>query len=154
VSPPKITFLVNSGPDSIEAVRARGLARKLPPERTRFLFRDGSRLSTWFRWDAELKRDRPDLLYVLNTAMPGAALAVWWKRRHGVPFLLDTGDAIHEMARRRPSNPFLPINWLQHQLQALVQSPCHALIVNKQRPRHCCHHCPIQQQPIQILRHL
>ncbi len=38
---PKITFLVNSGPDSIEAVRARGLARRLPPEKTRFLFRNG-----------------------------------------------------------------------------------------------------------------
>lgn len=111
---PKITFLVNSGPDSIEAVRARGLARRLPPDKTRFLFRDGSRLSTWFRWDAELKRDRPDLLYVLNTAMPGAALAVWWRRRHGVPYLLDTGDAIHEMARRSgiQGGWRLPLLWL------------------------------------------
>ena len=92
---PKITFLVNSGPDSIEAVRARGLARRLPPDKTRFLFRDGSRIATGFRWDAELKRDRPDLLYGINTAMPGAALAVWWRRRHGIPYLLDTGDAIH-----------------------------------------------------------
>ena len=111
---PKITFLVNSGPDSIEAVRARGLARRLPPDKTRFLFRDGSRLSTWFRWDAELKRDRPDLLYVLNTAMPGAALAVWWRRRHGIPYLLDTGDAIHEMARRSgiQGGWRLPLLWL------------------------------------------
>ena len=111
---PKITFLVNSGPDSIEAVRARGLARQLPPDKTRFLFREGSRLSTWFRWDAELKRDRPDLLYVLNTAMPGAALAVWWRRRHGIPYLLDTGDAIHEMARRSgiQGGWRLPLLWL------------------------------------------
>lgn len=115
---PKITFLVNSGPDSIEAVRARGLARRLPPERTRFLFRDGSRLATWFRWDAELKRDRPDLLYVLNTAMPGAALAVWWRRRHGIPYLLDTGDAIHEMARRSgiQGGWRLPLLWVLEKL--------------------------------------
>ena len=111
---PKIIFLVNSGPDSIEAVRARGLARRLPPDKTRFLFREGSRLSTWFRWDAELKRDRPDLLYVINTAMPGAALAVWWWKRHGVPYLLDTGDAIHEMARRSgiQGGWRLPLLWL------------------------------------------
>ncbi len=126
MNPPKITFLVNSGPDSIEAVRARGLARRLPPDKTRFLFREGSRLSTWFRWAAELKRDRPDLLYVLNTAMPGAALAVWWRRWHGVPYLVDTGDAIHEMARRSgiQGGWRLPLLWLlekvSHRAAAVV----------------------------------
>ena len=100
MSPPRVTFLVNAGPHSIEAVRARGLTLSYPADRIQFLFREGSRVSTVRRWHRELRNGRPDLLYVLNTALPGVPLAVWWRRVHGLPYLLDTGDAIVEMARR------------------------------------------------------
>ena len=131
---PRVTFLVNGGPDSIEAVRARGLARQLPPERTRFLFREGSRLASWWRWQAELKRDRPDLLYVLNTAMPGAALAIWWKGLHDTPYLLDTGDAIHVMARQSgiQAGWRLPLLWL---LERTAQRNAAAVVVRGTRHR-------------------
>lgn len=98
--PPRVTFLVNSGPNSIEAVRARGLAQAHPPERVQFLFREGGRWNSCRRWHREACRFQPDMLYVLNTAIPGVPLASYWSRRRGVPFILDTGDAIVEMARR------------------------------------------------------
>jgi len=97
--PPRITFLVNAGPNSIEAVRARGLARSHPPERVQFLFRDGGRWDTCRRWHRELQKHPPEAIYVLNTALPGVPLAVRWSRRRGIPFVVDTGDAIVEMAR-------------------------------------------------------
>lgn len=97
---PRVAFLVHGGPASIEAVRARGLANGYPGDRVRFLWREGSRSQTAVRWQASIRADRPDLLYVLNTAIPGAPLACGWRSLGGLPFVLDTGDAVYEMARR------------------------------------------------------
>ena len=100
MNPPRVSFLINAGPNSIEAVRARGLARTQPIDRVQFLFREGSRWQTWRRWQEELKAFSPDVLYVVNTALPGVPLACRWARAQRVPFVLDTGDAIVDMARR------------------------------------------------------
>ena len=97
---PKVTVLVHGGPRSIEAIRAAGLARRLPAANLRVLYREGGRLATARRWHAALHGQRPDVLYVLNTALPGAPLAAWWSRVHRLPYILDTGDVIVEMARR------------------------------------------------------
>ena len=97
---PTITLLVHGGPRSIEAIRAAGLSRRLPAGHLRVLFREGGRLATARRWHAALREHRPDLVYVMNTALPGALLAAWWRRVHGLPYILDTGDVILEMARR------------------------------------------------------
>ncbi len=97
---PKVTVLVHGGPQSIEAVRAAGLSRRLPATHLRVLYREGGRFATARRWHAALRDERPDVLYVLNTALPGAPLAAWWRRVHRLPYILDTGDVILEMARR------------------------------------------------------
>jgi glycosyltransferase involved in cell wall biosynthesis len=98
MNPPRIAFLINGSSTSIEAVRAKGLARRLPPQNALFLARRATRLETWRQWDAEIRRWQPDALYVLNTGLPGVPLAMRWKAR-GVPFILDTGDAIEAMAK-------------------------------------------------------
>ena len=130
---PHVVFLVNGGPDSIEAVRARGLAGQLSAS-VRFLFREGSRVASLWRWHRELKRLRPDLVYVLNTALPGALLAVWWRRFHGLPYLLDTGDAIYWMARLSGINAGwrLPLLWL---MEKAAQSHAATIIVRGTRHR-------------------
>jgi len=109
---PKLALLVNGGPDSIEAVRARGLAQHHPPERLLFLFRDADRRATASRWQAQLEAFQPQLLYIVNTALPGIQTAWQWHRR-GVPFILDTGDAVFEMARSAGTAPWwrLPLLW-------------------------------------------
>ena len=96
---PRVLVLVHGKPNSIEAVRAKGLTRLHPSDRLTFCFRDGSRKATMAAWNRERLQFRPDLVYVLNTAMPGALLAPWWRMRWGTPYVLDTGDAIFEMAR-------------------------------------------------------
>jgi glycosyltransferase involved in cell wall biosynthesis len=96
----RVALLVNAGPSSIEAVRARGLAQNLPSDQVLYLFREGGRWASYQRWNREMARFQPDVIYVLNTALPGVPLACRWSRRTGIPFILDTGDAIVEMARR------------------------------------------------------
>jgi glycosyltransferase involved in cell wall biosynthesis len=97
---PRITALVHGGPDSIEAVRIRGLTQAAPPGCVRLLFRSRDRRQTARDWGRDLDEQPPHLLYVLNTAMPGAPLAAWRRLNGGPPFLLDTGDVVFEMARR------------------------------------------------------
>lgn len=113
MSAPRLAILVNGGPQSAEAARARGLSRRHPPDRLRVLLREGSRLETARRWREELAAFKPDLLYVINTAMPGVQIACEWRARRGVPFVLDTGDAVFEMARAAGTEPFwkLPLLW-------------------------------------------
>jgi len=125
---PIVALLVHGGPDSVEAARARGLASKHPPDKVSLLFREGSRWSTAGRWSRELERISPGLLYVINTAMPGALLACWWRRRHRVPFVLDTGDVVYEMARSSGITPAWKWPALKV-VEALAQRMAHTIVV-------------------------
>lgn len=131
---PKVTFLVHGGPNSIEAIRARGLARQLPAETTRFCFRAGSRAATATAWRREVMTHPPDLLYVLNTALPGAVLAPWWSLTRGQRYLLDTGDAVFEMARQSGIGAGLKLPWLWF-FERLAHRQAAAVIVRGTRHR-------------------
>lgn len=130
----RVTFLVNGGPQSIEALRARALARQLPPPAARFLYREDSRLKSFWNWQRALRHERPDLLYVLNTALPGALQAAWWRRFHGVPYLLDTGDTVYWMARQSgiQAGWRLPLLWL---LEKIALQNAATIIVRGTRHR-------------------
>jgi glycosyltransferase involved in cell wall biosynthesis len=131
---PRVTFIVHGGPNSIEAVRARGLARRLDPQRTRFCFRTGSRAATAAAWRRELDAHPADLLYVLNTALPGAVLAPWWSVTSGQRYVLDTGDAVFEMAKRSGvgAGLKLPLLWFFEQA---AQRRAAAIVVRGTRHR-------------------
>ena len=129
---PRIAFLVHGGPDSIEAVRARGLSQNHPADKVHFLWRETTRLATGKTWHRQIKALNPDLLYVINTALPGAPLACWWRRCHGLPFVLDTGDVIYEMARHAGTTAAwkLPLlYWVESRAQRLA----HAVVVRGTR---------------------
>jgi glycosyltransferase involved in cell wall biosynthesis len=102
---PRIVFLVHGGPESAESVRARELSRRRDPTRIHILLRDAARRRVASAWHAELQRLQPEVVYVLNTGLPGAPLACWWRRIHGIPFILDTGDAIYELVRSAGLRP-------------------------------------------------
>ena len=131
---PRLTFLVHGRSDSIEAVRARGLAQQYPPEKIRFLFRETTRAITAKLWREDLRAHPPELLYVLNTALPGVPLALEKKFLKKIPFLLDTGDVIYEMARASGINagwrlPFLRVT------ETLAQRHARAIVVRGTRHR-------------------
>lgn len=131
---PRVTFLVHGSPHSIEAVRARGLARQLDPAATRFLFREGSRMETAAHWQREVSATNPDVLYVLNTALPGAVLAPWWRLAQGRRYVLDTGDAVFEMARASGIGGGLRLPWLWC-TERLAQRQAAAVVVRGTRHR-------------------
>src|SRR2546426_5877660 len=111
---PRVAVLVNGSSTSIEAVRARGLTDRHPPDKLLLLYRESRRDVTAFRWTRHLQAFGPDVVYVINTALPGALLACWWRLRRGVPFILDTGDVVAEMARSAGTAPVWkrPCLWL------------------------------------------
>ncbi len=131
---PNVTFLVHGGPNSIESIRAHGLARRLPPETTRYCFRGARRSATVSAWSQEIQSRPPDLLYVLNTALPGAILAPWWSITRGQRYLLDTGDAVYEMARQSGigAGSKLPLLWF---FERLAHRRASAVIVRGTRHR-------------------
>lgn len=125
---PRIAFLVHGGSTSVEAFRSRGLTRCYPQDRVRFLYRSGDRRTAALAWNAEIQSWRPDLLYIVNTALPGALLAPWWRWRHSLPYILDTGDAVYEMARSSGGYspwtlPFLRV------AETVAQRNAHAVVV-------------------------
>lgn len=129
---PSITFLLHGRSDSIEATRARGLTQQYPAEKLRFLCRETTRADTARHWRADLRAHPPELLYVLNTALPGALLALRENLFHGLPYVLDTGDVIYEMARASGINagwrlPFLRL------IESLTQRRARALVVRGTR---------------------
>ena len=128
----RVVFLVHGGPASVEAVRAQGLASRLPGERVAFLYREGPDSRVARHWWRELDRLRPALVYVVNTAMPGALLAPWWSRRHGLPYVLDTGDAIYEMERAAGMGPRWRLPLLRF-TEAFAQRRAAAIVVRGTR---------------------
>ncbi|HSH94172.1 MAG TPA: glycosyltransferase [Roseimicrobium sp.] len=113
MSAPRITILVNGSKDSIEAVRARGLSSRCAAGSVEILYREPDRNATARTWNESLDRRRPDLIYVINTAQPGLGVALSQRFRNRIPYILDTGDAVFEMARASGLAPLwrLPLLW-------------------------------------------
>ncbi|MFN0068460.1 MAG: glycosyltransferase [Limisphaerales bacterium] len=132
--PPRLAILVHGKPGGIEAVRACGLAAGWPEDRLLLLYREKDRRETAADWSRRLDEFRPEAVYVLNTAMPGAALAPRWCRRHGVPYLLDTGDVIFEMARRSGVTPLWKQPFLWH-FERLAQRRARTIVVRGTKHR-------------------
>lgn len=131
---PSVVALVHGSPASVEAMRIRGLSREMKPGSIHCLYREGSRGGTARRWHAEVCRHRPDLLYICNTAIPGVPLALSWKFRTRLPYILDTGDTIYEMARRSGigAGLRLPLLWL---VEKLAERHASAIVVRGTRHR-------------------
>lgn len=131
---PHVTALVHGSAASIESVRIRGLSRRAPDGAVQLLFREGSRFQTAQAWRNSCQRNPPDLLYVCNTAMPGAPFGVLRRWSHRTPFVLDTGDAVFEMARRSGigAGLKLPLLWL---VETLAQRQATAIVVRGTRHR-------------------
>jgi glycosyltransferase involved in cell wall biosynthesis len=125
---PRIVFLVHGVERSAAGVRARGLAQALAPSSVSFLHRAGGWAATWRAWDRQLRELSPDVIYVVNTALPGALLGPWWWSRRRVPFALDTGDAVCAMARSAGTEPRWkwPLLWAG---EAMAQSAARVVVV-------------------------
>ncbi|MCC7373822.1 MAG: glycosyltransferase [Verrucomicrobiales bacterium] len=129
-----VLTLVHGGPASVEIQRAQGLASSLSHGRVRIIGREGSRGSTALLWWRILRETSPSLVYVINTAMPGGWLVPWWSRRHRVPYILDTGDLVYEMALESGVGAGWKLPLLKR-VESMAQGRAAAIVVRGTRHR-------------------
>lgn len=118
--PPRLFMLVHGAEESVEAERARQLSLDYPRDRICIYYRGPKTAGAWGQAWRAIRAFGPELLYVMNTAWPGAPMACWLRRSRGVPFLLDTGDAIAAMARSSGTRPLWQWPGLQFFEQAAL----------------------------------
>lgn len=139
-----VMMLANGRRGAFEESRARALCGPLPGISFGTLFREAGMRATWHGWKRDLAACRPQLLYSINTALPAVPFALMWARRAGVPFVLDTGDLVFEMARRSGVEPMWrwPLLWVGERLawswsrNIVVRSECFREHLNARGYRH------------------
>ncbi|PLS01513.1 glycosyltransferase [Neobacillus cucumis] len=102
----KIAIIINSNRGSALCQRAKGLFSNLENEYSiYYLYRNGNRLQSIYSFLKELYELKPDIMYVLDTAIPGATSAIIYKLFFNTSYIIDTGDLGYELAvtRGRPS---------------------------------------------------
>ena len=96
----RVAFVVNGEFASAMGQRARAFAQRLPDRfDIRTMYRTGGKLSAIGRLVGEMRAFRPHTIYVFDMSLSGvlAATVVHLVRR--TPVLIDTGDAIYELAK-------------------------------------------------------
>lgn len=97
---PRVAFVVNGGPGSAMGERAAAFAYRLADRfDCRLVFRTDRGASALARMTRDLFAVRPVVCYVLDLAAAGVIAAALPKHLAGIPFVLDTGDAVVELGR-------------------------------------------------------
>lgn len=95
-----VCFLVNGGASSAAGRRAEAFATRLADRYDVSLVHRGPRkLASAAAMAAELIRTRPSLCYVVDMAYAGVLAAAVGRVARAVPVIVDTGDAIYELAK-------------------------------------------------------
>jgi len=113
---PKIAFVVNGACRSAMGERARGFTSHLHRYDIRIAYRSGNKLLATLRFTSWLVRVRPSLVYVLDIAYSGVLAAGLYKLFTRTPLLIDTGDAISELAKSMGRSNIG--KWLTRRLEA------------------------------------
>ena len=96
----KVAFLVNGGPTSAMAERAQAFQARL---HTRYAivtaYRTSRRLGSIVEFVKFLRRERPEIIYVFDLGYSGVIGAGVYSLVARTSVVLDTGDAIFELAR-------------------------------------------------------
>jgi glycosyltransferase involved in cell wall biosynthesis len=96
---PQIVVLINGTEGSAAAKRAQGLFTPLADRyKIHYAFRDAGKIGSLQRFFLILKKMRPDLVYVIDTAISGAGAALLARIFYKTPFIMDTGDLGYELA--------------------------------------------------------
>lgn len=96
----RVLFVVNGGETSAVAMRARAFAEAFSHEyRVAVVYRTGSRAASIARFLAGMWRERPDVCYVMDLAYSGILAAGIYRLARRTRLIVDTGDAIAELAR-------------------------------------------------------
>jgi glycosyltransferase involved in cell wall biosynthesis len=101
-----VAFVVNGDPPSPMGCRARAFAEQLRgPFDIEVFYRSKRKVWSAVRFLAALLRSRPKVCYVFDMAYSGVVAALMYKRLTRARVVIDTGDAITELARSMGRSP-------------------------------------------------
>ena len=115
-------LLLDTLPDDVEVVKVKAL-------NTRYTRRVGlgslalrSMVAYYREVSRLLKRQRFDLIYFSTTMFPLPALGRLWKRRFGVPYIIDMQDPwLSDYYLSKPKHERPPKFWFSHRLSQLTE---------------------------------
>lgn len=94
-----VLVLVNGHPGSAGGTRARGLFEPLQNQgRVDYFYRDFGKIASLRYFFQKISRLKPNLVYVIDTAISGAGAALLARCFRGIPYIVDTGDLGYELA--------------------------------------------------------
>ena len=96
---PRIAFIVNGDETSAMAQRARSFAGHMPRHDIRIAYRSASKVLATFGFLWFLLRTRPSVAYVFDISYSGVLAAAFYRLAFGNRMIIDTGDAITDLAR-------------------------------------------------------
>lgn len=96
---PVIAFIVNGDETSAMAQRARAFARHMPQQDIRIAYRSAKKMVSLFAFLWLLLLARPAVTYVFDISYSGVLAAVSYRLAFANRLVIDTGDAITELAR-------------------------------------------------------
>lgn len=129
-----IVFLVNGSASSAMGIRAQSFAQRLSGEfDVRIVYRSANKIYSILRNFAQLVRLQPSLCYVFDMGFSGVLAAGLYRVVSRCLVVVDTGDAIYELARSAGGRGRLGLwltKWLEHYAlsisdQVVVRSHSH-----------------------------
>ncbi len=97
---PKLLFLVNGTAKGAMGIRAQSFAERLDADfAITTAYRDGNKVLAIFRFLSLLVRLRPHIVYILDPGFSGVLACAMYRVFSRPAIVLDTGDAIYELAR-------------------------------------------------------
>lgn len=96
----RVAFIVNGDERSAMAIRARSFAAHLSGTfRIEIAYREGNKIHAAQKFFGFLRRVKPALSYVFDMGYSGVIAASLYKKLASNKIIVDTGDAIYELAR-------------------------------------------------------
>jgi hypothetical protein len=118
----KDDLLLQSIPDDIKIHRVKAFSKKWT---SKLGLGSLALRSVWFyrqKVNRLLKQDRFDLIYFSTTQFPLCILGAYWKRRFGIPYVIDMQDPWHsEYYRDKPKHQQPPKYWFSYRLHKYLE---------------------------------
>lgn len=118
---PRVAFIVNGVANGAMAQRAQAFARRISQHDVQIAYRSANRIVSIFVFLSFLLRTRPSVTYVFDISYSGVLAAALYRVVFGNRLVIDTGDAITELARSMGrSRVGLLLTWLLEKLALRV----------------------------------
>lgn len=118
----KDSLLLHSIPSSIKIHEVEAFSKKLT---TKVGLGSIALRSLWFfkkKVDRLLKRHRYDVIYFSTTQFPVCILGTYWKKKFGIPFIIDVQDPWHsEYYQDKPKNERPSKYWFSYRLNKYLE---------------------------------